>query len=97
MPDNKSVMDAINERRQKEKDFKEMTAEQKKEWGEVVNRLFSTRDGQYFAAGLIKFCKVFSVDPVGNGVNLIEMKGRRDTYLSLIRPYLDKTVKNEIE
>lgn len=81
---------ARNQKRQAE------MIEQVEEWKTVLNRLFSSPDGQYFLKGLIKYSKIHSFDNPTNPAKLVEDEGKRKVYLELIRPFLDKTILMEI-
>lgn len=64
--------------------------EEVKEYSDSINRLFETRDGQFFLKKLIRYTGVFSFDSKIDGAKLVEDAGKRKVFLELILPYLDK-------
>lgn len=83
-------------RREKAKEKETITQEEMAEYAEVVNKLFSTPEGKYFLNKMIKYCGIYSFDNRVDAVTLIEEKGRRGVYLSMIRPYLDQSILKEL-
>jgi hypothetical protein len=75
----------------------EITKEELEELKKCVNRIFASRDGQFFGKCLVRFCGVFKVDTETNSVKLVEDNGKKKVYLQFIRPLLDKTLRMEIE
>jgi len=95
--DVKHTVDKLLRQSQKKDEALEIAKEKKKEWSDMINRLFASPDGKFFGQQLVTLLGVFAAEPVTNPLQLVEGKTRRDVYLKLIRPYLDKTLRMEIE
>lgn len=75
----------------------EIVIENEKDYRAAVNRIFSRNDGKLLIKYLLKFSGIYNDSPQINPAQLIEDKGKRAYYLKMIRPYLDKTLRMEIE
>lgn len=87
-PDRIADMKAQQEAKQ------ELVIEREQDFKDALNRIFSSSDGQFVAKYLIKYCKVFGTSTQHN---MMEDQGKRKVYLELIRPYLDVTIRKDIE
>ena len=94
--DTSNAIAKIAEAREKKQMQEALLAEEVAEYKLVLNRLFSTPDGQYFLKKIIKYCGVYSFDNSINPTKDVKDAERRKIYLELIRPYLDKTILMEI-
>lgn len=92
-----SVINKLLEYRQKSEDVKATILENEAEWKKVINRMFATEDGQFFAKYMLRYLGIFNIDNSNNQIKLIEDNGKRKFYLELIRPYLDAKTLNLIE
>lgn len=75
----------------------EIVIENQKEYALAVNRVFSTNEGKLVAEYMFKFIGLFDDPPLLNPAGLIEEKGKKSYYLKMIRPYLEKKLRMEIE
>lgn len=80
--------------RDKAKEFK---IEQIEEWKKAINRLAATSDGQLFIRAMLEFSGYHDDDAVINATKMVEDKGKQAFYKRWIRPYLEKSLRNEIE
>lgn len=92
-----SMVDKLLKDRLQREEQKKIAVENQKEWQGICNKLFATPNGQYFLKLLIKFSGIFEVDDDLNPANMLKANGRKEPYLKLIRPYLDPTLRKEIE
>ncbi len=92
-----SVINKLLEHRQGLERQKEVIIENQEEWKKVLNRIFSTPDGEFFAKYLLRYLGEFKVDNSLNQIKLIEDNTKRKFYLELIRPYLDVEILTTIE
>lgn len=75
----------------------EVVIERIEEWKECVNRLASTPDGQHFLRMMIKFSGLFAPANSRDTVKMVETVGKQAFYLTYVRPYLNLTLRKEIE
>lgn len=92
-----STIDKVSEARKKAEENKEKMREMREQYKAALNRVLSTPDGQFVMKQLIDYCGVFTFDNAPPDGRLAEDKGKRKVYLEAIRPFLDKTIKMEIE
>lgn len=88
---NPDVISQIMEKREQQKRVDAILAEERADYIKVVNRLFSTRDGQYFLKKMIRYSGLFSFDNKFDAT-IFEDKGKKKFLTELILPYLDKTI-----
>ena len=74
-----------------------LKAEELKEWKATVNRLASTVDGQQFLRIMILLSGWQQPGNIKDTVRMVEDNGRIDFYLRWVQPYLDKSIRMEIE
>lgn len=96
MVDSNSIVDALLQHHEKQKQQEEVVIERIEDYKLALDRIFDSSDGQLFAKYLLKYTGVFHDKPL-NPAQLLEDKGRRGVYLKLIRPYLSKDVISKIE
>lgn len=90
-------IDVMLQRRQEKEKQELLLKEEIEEYRVVLNRLFSSPDGQYFLKKLIKYCGIYLFDNAPPDGRLAEEKGKRKVYLELIRPYLHTTVRQQVD
>lgn len=81
-------IDNINKRREEALRNRAILEEEIAEFKIVLNRLASSPDGQYFFRKLIRFAGIYSFDKDINPAKMMEDRGKRKSYLELVRPYL---------
>lgn len=86
---NPSTISKIMAEKEEASRRKAILDEEAKEYRDAINRLFDTRDGQYFLKKLVRYSGVFSFDHKIDGVKLVADAERRKLFLELIMPYLD--------
>lgn len=91
-----SIDDILRKREQRKHD-EAILKEEIEQYTNAVNRLFSSEDGKFFLKKLVMYCGVNSFDKQLNPAKLIEDSGKRKVFLELIRPFLDKTIRAELE
>ena len=74
-----------------------MSEQQYEDYKKALNGVASTPNGQFVLKTFIKAMGVFSVKPTREGVALVGDKALRDFYLTMIRPHLDVTLRQELE
>lgn len=90
------VMDFLRKWREGE-EKEEVIIERIEEWKKALNRLASTSDGKYFLMMMVKITGIHAIRDTKNTVKMVEDAGAANFYLKWIRPYLDKSLRNEIE
>jgi len=94
----KSIVDRIQERKEKQAKKSFLNEEQKKEYRIAINGLAKTKNGKYFLKSLLRYIDIFEVE----GEKSLEPrdmfvdKGKRK-YLEAIRPYLKSDIRKDIE
>lgn len=92
-----SIVDAMAKREEERQKQQEVVIENIEEYRVALNRIFSMNEGKLLAKYLLRFCMVFNDDAQLNPAKLIEDKGKRAVYLKMIRPFLDRQIKQEVE
>lgn len=90
-------MARIDEIEQRKKDNDKRIKEEQELFVKSLEKVFSTDFGVVFGKYLIKYCQVFTPEDTANPQKMIENAGKRKVYLELIRPYLSKELKIELE
>jgi hypothetical protein len=93
----KSIMDRITEDRLNADHRKAVLEEEIEAHKAALNRLFSSPDGQYFLNKLLRYANLTSFDKVLNPAKLVEDRGRQSIWFELIRPYIDKSIRSELD
>jgi len=97
MLDSNSIVDVMARRQEEREKANEIVIERIEDYKAALNNIFSSADGKYFAQYLLKFCGIFNDDIQLNPAKLVEDKGKKSVYLKMIRPYLEREVRKEIE
>lgn len=92
-----SVVDKLLRERMAQKDQEKILVDNEMEWARVINLFASTDNGKYFFKILVRICGVFKVDADATPSKMLEDKGAREIYNKWIRPYLDKSLRMDIE
>ena len=92
-----SIVDELAKRQAEREKGQEIVIERMDEYKEALNRIFSMSEGKLLAKYLIKYCGIFNVDSQLNPAKLVEENGKKSVYLKMIRPYLEKEIRMEIE
>ena len=71
--------------------------EDEEEYKKALNQFAATREGRYLFSRWLRYIGIFHSDDQINPAQLIVDKGKRDFYLKMIRPYLDKKNRKDIE
>lgn len=95
--DLRSVLQKMQERRAEAERQDAIADENKQEWREAANRIFSSRDGKLFIKYLLRASGLFRVDSTRDMTKMLEDRGTKNVYLSLIRPYLTPELLMELE
>jgi hypothetical protein len=74
-----------------------MSEQQYEDYKKALNGVASTPNGQFVLKTFIKALGVFTVKPTREGVALVSDKALRDFYLTMIRPHLDPTIRQDLE
>lgn len=94
----RSIADSMIERAGLNQQREEVIIERIEDWKKAVNRLASSPDGKLFFGYLIKSCNLHTPQPnARDTVQAVVDKQRQDFYLRHVRPYLDKSIRAEIE
>jgi hypothetical protein len=92
-----SIMDRIAKDRIENENKKAILEEEIEDYKKVVNRLFSTPDGIYWLNKVLRYSGLTSFDKTLNPAKLVEDRGRQSIWFELIRPYLDKSIRSELD
>lgn len=92
-----SILDEIARRQDEANHRKALLEEEVAEYTACINRLFSSPDGQFFLNKLLRFAGLTSFDKVLNPAKLVEDRGRQSVWFDLLRPYLDKSIRRELD
>jgi len=82
--------------KEKEKQ-EELKIEAAEEWKKLVNSIAASENGKTFLKFMVKASGVFNIDSQLNPAKLVEDRGRKEFYLKFIRPYLETSIRSEIE
>lgn len=85
-----SILDKITKDRLDEATRQAILEEEMEEFTKVVNRLFSSEDGQHFLNKLLRYAGISSFDKTLNPAKLVEDRGRQSIWFNLVKPFLDK-------
>lgn len=78
-------------------DKEEVIVERIEEWKACVNRLAATSDGKHLMRMMIKFAGIFAAPNTANTVKMVENAGKAAFYLTHVRPYLEVTLRHDVE
>lgn len=92
-----SQVNELLERRASKQAEKEKIIENAEEYRVAVNKIFTTPEGEIFYKYLVKFCRVYGYEGMGNTVKMVEDNGRRAVFLEAVRPFLNKETRVKLE
>lgn len=92
-----SVIGEMEKRQAEREQAKEIQIENEKEYRVAVNKIFSSNEGKMLAKYMLRFNGVFQAYTQLNPAKIVEEAVLRSYYLKMIRPYLDKKIRMEIE
>jgi len=93
-----SSVDAHLSNRETELKRKALLEEEIAEYKTALNEMFSTPNGKLVASKIIKYSGIHAFDNERiDGAKLIEKEARRKLWLELFRPYLNPTIRRELE
>lgn len=75
----------------------EKTVENQKEYQAALNSLLQTPDGLLVFKVLIKYLGINSVDTGNDPIKMVVDRTKRNTFLEVVRPYLDATSKANLD
>ncbi len=93
----KSTAEKLMDMQEGVKTHEAIALENAGEYRKALNSIGSSPNGQFVLKYMIKALGVFTVKPNRDGMALVADKANRDFYLTMIRPYLDKDLRQEIE
>lgn len=92
-----SIIENLMNKHIEEQKRKEIVIERMEDYKTALNRVAATNEGKLLLKYMVRFAGLFSDPPQLNPAQLIEDRGRRAYYLKMIRPYLEKKFRKEIE
>lgn len=90
------VMDALARATERDK-RKEFEIAELDKWKLSINRVVATPDGKALFRAMISHSDLFAPGSTRDTVKMVEDKCKIDFYLKWVRPYLDVTLRKEIE
>lgn len=96
-PPPSNTADKLLQQQREREDRVGLSEEQYEDYKKALNGVASTPNGQFVLKTFIKAMGVFTVKPTREGVALVGDKALRDFYLTMIRPHLDTTLRQELE
>lgn len=88
-------IDKLLEQRKQAEEKRELLKEEVADYTAVLNRVFSSPDGQYLLKKWQRGAGIYSFDNLPPDGRLAVEKGVRKFFLEFIWQYLDKTIKME--
>jgi len=95
--DVKSIIDKIEANKQKKQDFWAKNEELKVEYQKALQGLAKDVNGEHFLKTLVSYTGLFDVKESPNHAEMLIKRGKKQVYLELIRPFLTKEQRKEIE
>lgn len=92
-----SVLDKMYRDQMERSKHEALLQEEVAEYKAAVNRLFSSPDGLFFLNKLLRYSGLTSFDKTLNPAKLVEDRGRQSIWFELLRPYLDKSIRSELD
>lgn len=92
-----SIIDELARRQQEREKSEQVVIENIEEYKLALNRIFSMNEGKLMAKYLLRFIGLNQDRDDINPAKLIEDKGKKSVYLRMIRPYLAREIRAEIE
>ena len=90
-------IDKIEQMKKKDAEAKQRVLDEQEAYKTALNAIFASDNGKFVLKHLLVFCGVFHEDDKAPDGRLAVQKGRRQVYMMAIRPFLDKTLRMEIE
>ena len=90
-------IDKIEHLKKRDAEAKQRILEEKQQYTKSLNNIFASDDGKFVLKHLLVLMGIFSEDESLPDGRLAVQKGRRQVYLKGIRPFLEKTLRMEIE
>lgn len=87
----------IEEKKARDEAAKKRLIEEQQHYTEALNAIFASDNGKTVLKHLIQFCGIFKENEALPDGRLAVQKGRRQVYLTAIRPFLDKSILMEVE
>ena len=92
-----NTVSRILKEREKREHLEALGVENEQEYKKALNSMGKSRNGALVLRTLIKVCGVFEPDDGFDAAALIRKGERRNVYLKFIRPYLEPSIKQELE
>jgi hypothetical protein len=92
-----SVVDKLLEKKLAESKQKELIIERVEDYKKALDAVFASPEGKMMAKYMMRFMDIFNADPSFDGARLLEEKARRSYYTKMIRPFISKKRRMEIE
>ncbi len=71
--------------------------EDEQDYKKALNEFCASKEGRYLFSRWLRYIGLFSTDDQINPAQLVVDKGKKDFYLKMIRPYLDKKTRKDLE
>ncbi len=97
MDDIKNIVDRIQERKEAKADFFAKNKEKEEEYKKALNGMAGSANGKYFLKVLIEYIDLFGFKGSLEPRDMFVDKGKKQVYLGMIRPYLEESVRKDIE
>lgn len=88
---------ALNDLDKRKADDELLIEKIEEEWIPAVRGMASTPNGQVFLRMMVKASGLFTPGTVRDTHASVDQKAKADFYLRHVRPYLDKSIRSEIE
>jgi hypothetical protein len=79
------------------KEHDDFKIEQASEWKKCVNSLASTKEGKMFLRTMVTFCQLHTPKRGQGAERLLKVEGAQSFYLEVVRPYLERELRADIE
>lgn len=97
MLNERNIVDALAKKAAEREKSQEVVIENIEEYKQALNMVFSTNEGKLVMKYLLRHSGIFNDDAQLDAAKLVEGKGRKSVYLKMIRPFLDKQLRMELE
>lgn len=98
MSDNvENIIDKILDKKNNKKEFFDQNEKLKEDYSKALKGMAGSEFGNYFLKTLVNYIGLFEFKESQNHADMLMMRGKKQVYLELIRPYLTKTQRKEIE
>lgn len=75
----------------------EFKVDQLDEWRAAINRLAASDDGRMLLRAMLQFSNYNVHGDISNTVKMVEDNGKQSFYKRWVRPYLDRSLRFEVE